>query len=557
VKVLSKILLVAFISFNALAEDPPHPRVAELEQFLANQAHNYLSSRFPGMPFLVNVKVDPMFRNERNANGVKGEQLPYFDLSAEEIVDEWDDPAKPLNQLQRRVRKTVVTIAVPNQLPEAEAVEIRESTVSFLHLNAARDEVYINRKAWRTYNIQWLEVLLIGTGILFFLMGMLWINRLSSNKIAKALEESARKSGGGGGAAVPTTSAGAETKSTRGGGGGEFQMHDPVKLKDLAVRTIDTLCTAPGFPSHLDVFELNEIGKRDTAALGAILVEFPQAVQDKLFAYSMEDFWLMALNEPGAMDFESLMVLRKLLRNKHAEEESAWSALLLSTWRLTQLERIDFLQKVSKDEAIAILKALPKGLALNTARKLFPGGWAQVLEPSAKEVLIDAKRCETLCNIAQSIRPLRTRSLLAQYREELELISHLLTADPDEEREIYQVLSKDSRIPSVRPPFFKLFDQDEETCRLVFSAFAVGLWAKVLADLKPTERQKIESFLSEKQRFLYNDLIRQVSSETQTQKEETGRIRLQIAAYLHSLLQKKTEKENEPVADVEPLREAA
>ena len=556
-KVLSKILLVAFISFNALAEDPPHPRVAELEQFLANQAHNYLSSRFPGMPFLVNVKVDPMFRNERNANGVKGEQLPYFDLSAEEIVDEWDDPAKPLNQLQRRVRKTVVTIAVPNQLPEAEAVEIRESTVSFLHLNAARDEVYINRKAWRTYNIQWLEVLLIGTGILFFLMGMLWINRLSSNKIAKALEESARKSGGGGGAAVPTTSAGAETKSTRGGGGGEFQMHDPVKLKDLAVRTIDTLCTAPGFPSHLDVFELNEIGKRDTAALGAILVEFPQAVQDKLFAYSMEDFWLMALNEPGAMDFESLMVLRKLLRNKHAEEESAWSALLLSTWRLTQLERIDFLQKVSKDEAIAILKALPKGLALNTARKLFPGGWAQVLEPSAKEVLIDAKRCETLCNIAQSIRPLRTRSLLAQYREELELISHLLTADPDEEREIYQVLSKDSRIPSVRPPFFKLFDQDEETCRLVFSAFAVGLWAKVLADLKPTERQKIESFLSEKQRFLYNDLIRQVSSETQTQKEETGRIRLQIAAYLHSLLQKKTEKENEPVADVEPLREAA
>jgi hypothetical protein len=557
VKVLSKILFVAFLSLNALAEDPPHPRVAELEQYLANQAHNYLSSRFPGMPFLVNVKVDPMFRNERNANGVKGEQLPYFDLSSEEIVDEWDDPAKPLNQLQRRVRKTVVTIAVPNQLPEAEAVEIRESTVNFLHLNAARDEVYINRKAWRTYNIQWLEVLLIGTGILFFLMGMLWINRISSNKIAKALEESARKSGGGGGgAAVPTTSAGGETKSNR-GGGGEFQMHDPVKLKDLAVRTIDTLCTAPGFPSHLDVFELNEIGKRDTAALGAILVEFPQAVQDKLFAYSMEDTWLQALNEPGAMDFESLMVLRKLLRNKHAEEESAWSALLLSTWRLTQQERIDFLQKVSKDEAIAILKALPKGIALNTARKLFPGGWAQVLEPSAKEVSVDAKRCETLCNIAQSVRPLRTRSLLAQYREELELLSHLLTADPYEEREIYQVLSKDSRIPSVRPPFFKLFDQEEETCRLVFSAFAVGLWAKVLADMKPTERQKIEAFLSEKQRFLYNDLIRQVSSETQAQKEEIGRIRLQIAAYLHGLLQKKAEKENEPVAEVEPLREAA
>jgi hypothetical protein len=557
VKVLSKILFVALLSLNALAEDPPHPRVAELEQYLANQAHNYLSSRFPGMPFLVNVKVDPMFRSERNANGVKGEQLPYFDLSSEEIVDEWDDPARPLSQLQRRVRKTVVTIAVPNQLPETEAVEIRESTVNFLHLNAARDEVYINRKAWRTYNIQWLEVLLIGSGILFFLMGMLWINRISSNKIAKALEESARKSGGGGGgAAVPTTSAGAETKFNR-GGGGEFQMHDPVKLKDLAVRTIDTLCAAPGFPSHLDVFELNEIGKRDPAALGAILVEFPQAVQDKLFAYSMEDSWLQALNEPGAMDFESLMVLRKLLRNKHTEEESAWSALLLSTWRLTHQERIDFLQKVSKDEAIAILKVLPKGIALNTARKLFPGGWAQVLEPSAKGVSVNAKRCETLCNIAQSVRPLRTRALLAQYREELELLSHLLTSDPYEEREIYQVLSKESRIPSVRPPFFRLFDQDEETCRAVFSAFAVGLWAKVLADMKPTERQKIEAFLSEKQRFLYNDLIRQVSSETQAQREEIGRIRLQIAAYLNSLLQKKADQENEPVAEIEPLREAA
>jgi hypothetical protein len=557
VKTLYINLILAFVGLTAFAEDSTHPRVAELEQSLANQAHNYLSSRFPGMPFLVNVKVDPMFRNERNANGAKGEQLPYFDLSSEEIVDEWDDPSKPLNQLQRRVRKTVVTISVPNQLPESEAVEIRESTVSFLNLNAARDEVYINRKAWRTYNVQWLEVLLIGTGILFFLMGMLWINRISSNKIAKALEESARKSGSAsGGVSLPTSSAGNETKSSK--GGGEFQMHDPVKLKDLAVRTIDTLCAAKGFPSHLDVFELNEVGRKDPAALGAILVEFPQAVQDKLFAYSKEDWWMQALNEPGAMDFETLMVLRKLLRNRHVEEESAWSALLLSTWRLSPSERIEFLQKVSKEEAIAVLKALPKGIALNTARKLFPGGWAQVLEASSsKEVSIDAKRCEKLCTIAQSVQPLRTRGMLDQYREELELLNHLNASDPYEEREIYQVLSEESRIVQNRPPFFVLFDQDEETCRAVFSAFSVGLWAKVLADMKPAERGKIEGFLSEKQRFLYNDLVRQVNPQNQAEREEIGRIRFQIASYLHNLIQKKVEKEREPDILNEPLREAA
>lgn len=550
------LIICLFLFDAAFGEEAPHPRVAELEQSLANQAHTFLVSRFPGMPFLVTVKLDPLFRNERNGSEAKGEQLPYFDLSSEEIVDEWDDPGKSLLQLQRRVRKAVISVAVPNQLPESEAVEIRESIISFLHLNAARDEVYINRKNWRTHSIEWTQVSLIGAGLLLFLMGLLWINRQSSSKIATALEESARKAS----SSAPAAPIQAKPTSEKKNNGGDLQMHDPVKIKDLAVRTIDSLCATPGFPSHGDVFELDDLGTRNAGALGALLVEFPTAVQEKLFAYSCRETWLQALNEPSVLDFESLMVLRKLLRNKHDADDVAWSALVLSVWRLSAQQRLTFLQKMSAEDAVMVLKSLPKGMALPAARKLFPGSWAQVINTSSRKVSMKASKCEELSRAAQEMLPLRTIAMLAEYRDEMEILEHLNVSDPYEEREIYQVLSNDSRIAQNRPPFFKLFDEDDTIRSEVCSAFGIDIWANALCDARTGDRQKIEMFFSDKQRFMFAEAQRRLVPDSPEGREAIGQARQQIAFYLKNLSRQKVvdvSSVNEPTLTDENSKKAA
>lgn len=508
-----------------------HPRVSELEQSLSNQASSYLGSRFPGMPFLVSVKIDPLFRNER-VGGVPSEQLPYFDLSSEETIDEWDDRSKSLLELEKRVKKIVVNILVPNTLPETEATEIREFLVNFLHLNPARDEVHLNRRNWNGFNINWMQVALFGLGILSFLSGLLWINRMSTNRIAKALEDSARKS-----SPPPPTVSSADTagSSESGKNSGDFQMHDPVKLKDLAVRAIDLLCNSPAFPSHQDMYELNDLGAKSPGDLGALLVEFPAQVLAKLVSYSSDENWLKALNEPGVLDFESLNILRKLLRNPHEDSGKAWSEMVISVWRLPKTERINFLKGLDQKEAISILRSLPKSMALSSARQLYPGGWAQVLEAAEDTKTMGGPKLKQLTETAQRLKPLRNLSEVIKYREDQELMRHLLGTDPYEERDIYQVLPSDSRIVTERPPFFRVLDAEEEIRRTLANSFGVEDWARALADVKPTDKQRIESFFSEKQKFLYAEAQRKVDLSQREQQEQVGRLRRKMATYLAKL----------------------
>lgn len=104
--ILISSLLISFGHSNLEAQEIlKHPRVAELEDRLNKDASAYISSRFPSVPFMVTVRVDPL-RRETASKQFNNENLPFFDNSEEEeIRDEWDNSQIPLASLINRVKR--------------------------------------------------------------------------------------------------------------------------------------------------------------------------------------------------------------------------------------------------------------------------------------------------------------------------------------------------------------------------------------------------------------------------------------------------------------------
>ena len=201
------IVLLLFAAHPFAASSQPigkHPRVAELEDRMIKDASSYLKGRFPDVPFLVSVSVDPLRRAERSAGEVRSEKLPFFEVTNDEIQDEWDDPQVSLSELMLRVKRVVVSISIPKNVSEQELLEIREAVFNNLHLVEARDEIKIERRAWSVDAQYWMNVGLIAVLFLSFLVGMFFITRKSVGSIVSAIGSA--QLGGGGSASVPMPS---------------------------------------------------------------------------------------------------------------------------------------------------------------------------------------------------------------------------------------------------------------------------------------------------------------------------------------------------------------
>jgi hypothetical protein len=87
------ILAWTFAASLALAQEGKNPKVAEVEAYLTQKVITYVNSRFPNMPVLVFLQVDPLRRsNSAMSEGIAKDILPYFAEAKVENIDEWDDP---------------------------------------------------------------------------------------------------------------------------------------------------------------------------------------------------------------------------------------------------------------------------------------------------------------------------------------------------------------------------------------------------------------------------------------------------------------------------------
>ncbi|MCB0414003.1 MAG: hypothetical protein KDD50_06700 [Bdellovibrionales bacterium] len=508
-----------------------HPRVVELEDLYKKQAVQYLESRFPGIPFTVIVSIDPL----RRATGYKdtSEELPFYVLDEEEIRDEWDNPKSSLYVLSQRVKKVKVTIHVPENIEDSEVSEIQATLSEVLRLTPARDEVQILKRKWNMFlNLK--DYAIFGAvAMMVFLFGLLIILRSSASKMATSLGEmqsAITKASGANSGVSSNTRSGLENHSqsrSQKTKKEDIQFTDPIKTREVIGKRIGDLLEKDDFLRLENIIMMDELAQSDPHALGALLVNFPIEVQEKLFSYSTGSNWMEAFVYPGELDSRCLHLVEELYRVKPHRYREQWEKLLIQVWRLGSL-REKFLKTLKLDQALAILNSMPKFIAVPTARSVFPGNWAAVIDPEYSSIEIEEDQCGKLFLKALDLKPLNGFDQLNVYKQSKELLKYLKSASVREEQEVYQVLPENSTLALIRPPFYVLFDLAEEPMQQVVKEVALDDWALALFDVPRDLRSRIEKYFSEKERFLFLEKLRFLDNNRRSL-EEVGEIRESIA----------------------------
>jgi hypothetical protein len=540
--ILSFTILLLSSSAQAQQIQGKHPRVAELENALIKDSSEFLKGRFPDVPFSVSAQIEPLRRpGAREGSQAAGESLPYLELQDEEIRDEWDDPSIPLRALILRAKKASLKISVPSSLAEEEIEEIKQSVMNILNLVPVRDEIIVQKRAW-TMDKSGLPVYFlpgVGALLLLSLFGLFMISRGSVNKLVKSLENSRQSS-----SPAPAPMASSSPRNDRDDqisktlNSGDLKFSDPFKTREMIKQSITLISSAKAFPTLQDMLVLDGFGKRSPSALGALLTEFPKDIQKRIFSYSSGDYWLEAFNEPGELSGEALQILQKLLRHKHEEATQNWEEMLLLVWRLND-SRNQFFRTLEEGEALSVLHRLPKSISITTARAVFPCNWGALLKPDFKPNELDDLRIHAITKQALALLPLRDIALLETYRHDRDLLDYLKVAEPSEEREIYIASPRDSLIHSVRPPFFKIFELDEQSIDFLVERLPVEDWSMAMFNLGKTERREIEARFPEKKKFMYIERLKQLDANP-PEKTRIGGIREKIARIIDIEISKRT-----------------
>lgn len=516
-----------------------HPRVSELEKTLTKESLDFLKGRFPGHPFMASVSIDPLFR-EKNRNSEAKESLPYYQMSDEEVVDEWDDPALSNSVLMTRVKKIQVTLSVPSTLTDDEISELKQAMISNLGMIEARDQIEVRKRTFSSNEIKEdRTVTFLGWGAfawLLFMIGLIGVVWISANKMSNAFALAQSKSNNSGNSAggIPTVAPTiSDSKQDRGSGSGlagDVRFNDPIKTREVISNSVKRLEEHSGFPTLEDMIILHKFSEENPQGLGALLAEFPTDLSHKVFSFSQGDTWLEAMNEPGDVDHHSMTLLNKLIRLQRSELDKELQDLLICVWRLGD-KQSDFLKSLSKSEAMSLLHQLPPSLAIASAREVFPGAWAALLDKDFKVDKMSKDRIIQLKGVALKFAPLREWGILEKYKNDKELLSYLKTADPVTEKEIYTASGDIEMLESIRPPFYKVFELSDEQYDRYVQKISIDEWSLSFFNISRIERKGIEKRFTDKQRFRYYELLRSFDTNPPT-KNRVGEARERIAKFI-------------------------
>lgn len=558
---MKRFLLALFLGIAlaqpGFAQSEKRPaRVGELEEKLTQDLSLYLRSRFPNKPFLVKVSVDPL--RETKANSKTDEGLPFLESDEPEYVEPWENPKVSLHELQQRVRRTVVSVALPRSLNEAESQEIRDAIYNVLHLVPARDEVKIEQRDWKIEEPNWNLVYwvagLIGAILFFALLGLYFIQWSQAKKLGKILAEAQLKGpqatgGGGGSASASQSGAPREPRSQLplkaitppGGFLGSKEKNqtivtDPFRLRQHFAEMGKSIVEKGGIPSLEAMQILDDCGRKDGAStLASVLSVFPEEVSLELFQWSQGDAWLEAQSIAPEFSTDGQNVLETVYLNLSPSHRSREiEKIRIAAARLGPSLLAEFLGKTDADLGFALLSELPKGLAIETARKAYPGSWARTFEAmNLNEVAKSEDAQKKLIASLLKIKPLRSPDEITRYKKFREMIEYLDQATVEVEEEIYRALPKDSQLPEMRKPFFVLKElKDEELRRLVDDhdvkelALALCGWNEGI--------KRVRLLLSEKSSALFDEWIARFAEDL-AQEKLGGALRVQRLAVQRSI----------------------
>ena len=514
------IFILLMISGFAFSQTPgmseKMPRVIELEEKLIEEGSNYFAHRFREEPFFIKVNVIPLRRTVDAAG--KQDSLPYLDQVSEEIEDEWDDPITPINFLRNRVKEINVEINVPEDFSELQLTQIKDDLYSQLKLYQVRDKIEVKATLKKISKVEPIPQ------YYYYLGGAIFLSILSLGMVLKfgtkpqpmmSKENSSAPMQAAAPASAPSSHDSSHDSSKKYSADvrGDVNFHDPVKMKDLVKGKIDQIMKSGTFPTLFDLMELEGLSKSNNAQLGALIYEFPVDLQKSCLQMAFNHDWLQALSEPGNVNNQSLEVLDKMGRNREwASQDRHVENLLIQIWRMDDLA-VNFLKKVDQNHAFALLSWMPKSIALKIARKTFPGSWARILEDSKEKVLFDVKTIEDYFQLSLSVVPPLKWEMLKEFRNSREIIKYLDLTNVDEEKEIYESLGYESQIISMRLPFYKVFEQNDEDLRKLLGQFPLDKMALVLCQSSRSYIKRVLTLLDEKQKIIFTTRLKKFDTD--------------------------------------------
>jgi hypothetical protein len=533
------ILILLTISNFSFSQTPSMtekiPRVIELEEKLIEEGSSYFAHRFREEPFFIKVNVTPL-RRSIEAAGAQ-DSLPYLDQVSEELEDEWDDPITPINFLRNRVKEITVELDVPDNFTELQLIQIKEDLYNQLKLYPIRDKIEVKPILKTISKIESLPTYYYYVGGAIFLsilsLGLvLKFGTKTSQPMVNKESSSAPMM-----AAAPASSGSSHDshsdtqKKYSADVRGDVNFHDPVKMKDLVGAKIAQILKSETFPTLFDLMEMENLSRSNNAQLGALIFEFPVALQKTCLEMAYNHDWLQALSEPGNLNNQSLEVLDKMGRNREwASQNRNVETLLIQIWRMDD-QAVNFFKKIDQAHAFSLLSLMPKSIALRIARKAYPGSWAKILEDNKDHVLFDVKTLEDYYKLSLTIAPPLKWEMLKEFRNSREIIKYLDLTNVDEEKEIYESLHQDSHILTMRYPFYKVFEQTDDELKKMLGQFPLEKMALVLCQSSRNYIKRVISLLDEKQKIIFTTRLKKFDTEGfKTSEQVEWKKKMSIAA---------------------------
>lgn len=484
-----------------------HPRVLEVEDKLRDEASRYFARRYPGEPFFIKVDVTALRRDK--VQGKDMESLPYLDYASEEMVDEWDDPTTPVSFLRNRVAKVFVEMAVPENFEPQKVTDIKADLFSYLKLLPYRDEVKVETRL-QTVKTEpsflppyfWVGLsLMIGFSVL--VAGALrWGFKSSISPQAQVTSAVAPQVS----AQVAPSSKG--NSKTNASVSGEVTFHDPLKTMDIIKHKLSLISSSGTFPTLRDMMTLHQFGSHNPNKLGGLIMEMAPEWQKEIFALGGDELWLEAFANPSSIDHESIFLLDKLSRERDfLSGDRQWENLLIHVWRMGD-KSAAFVKRIDSEHAFFILSKLPKSLSLGIAKKAFPGSWGRLLDNKPHNVLVDSSTVTNWINDALKLQPLTEWKTLESYKKDKEILAYLDNVSIEDEKDIYETLSPDSFVFTVRPPFYKIFDLPAADFTAFVQSYPLDKWALAVMNSSRTYIKQITDQLDDKKKLVFSSHLR-------------------------------------------------
>jgi hypothetical protein len=549
--------LLLIISANVWSQDQSltdkNPRVIEMEMMLTKEASAFIQQRIPNEQFYVNINVTPL----RRVQATKNEQLPYF-YSEDDIGDEWDALDTPIFLLLSRIKTASIKVEIPQHLSDLEISDLKEKLYEQLKLIPGRDNISIERKILSISKPNLANENLI----YYFITALVMISFIGLYFSLKFTTKNTNNS------TMPATNAApsvapnlpsmrlssqsqkmSSTVTTNSKINGDISFKDSMKAADMLKEKINGILSSPIFPLLSDILILEELSEKSLSSFGAFLLEMPIKQQQQVFFRGRSDKWFRGYLEASSVDIDCFLAAEKMLRGRNNELNEQWEELLIQVWRLSDDAHI-FLKQIPTDDAFKILAFLPKSFSVPTAKKAYPGAWAKVLDSKNSTIITDKDKLDHYLNSALELKPHFSFKSIDEYRQDLELVDYLRSANIKDEEEIYESLNSNSSIFNIRPAFYTIFKAEAEDFKIVHDKFKMEEWALVLLNSPREYMKKVTNELDDKRRYLFSTILKQLD-ESQPNLKEQSDLREEIARFYKTHMSNKKLNKTEDIKGID------